>query len=143
MVHWLQFYKLGSRSNARSLLPQGLYVKLYCPSSNPETWTTGEWFYNNVIYDNLASLRRAWRSPRLYQAVQETPRALWTDTEDFESNPAGRSKPPPLSIQPHGGRYDLDRQATVSCHGWALPSMCPLLSPLPSPCSTFAITTQD
>ena len=109
MVHWLQFYKLGSRSNARSLLPQGLYVKLYCPSSNPETWTTGEWFYNNVIYDNLASLRRAWRSPDFIKLSRNS-EGLWTDTEDFESNPAGRSKPPPLSIQPHGGRYDLDRQ---------------------------------
>ena len=109
MVHWLQFYKLGPRSNARSLLPQGLYVKLYCPNSSPETWFTGEWFYNNIVYGNMASFREAWRSPGFVKLSRNFD-GTWTDTEDFESNPAGRYNPPALSIQPHGARYDLDRQ---------------------------------
>ena len=119
MVHWLEFFRNGPRSDGRSLLPQGLYTKLNVSSPNPETWSYTEWSYNGVIYPDLDTFREAWQSPNFTKSSpnQDGP---WTDTEDFISQPLGRSQPPPLSIQPFGPRYDLDKKAAyVSWMGFS------------------------
>lgn len=109
MVHWIEFYRSGLRSGARSMLPQGLYFKLIAPSPDPATWEITEWFYNDVLYSDLEAFRRAWSSPG-FERISINYDGSWTDTEDFVSSPDGRELPPPLSIQPLGPRYKLDRK---------------------------------
>lgn len=124
MVHWLEFFGPGIKSDGRSLLPQGLYVKLHLPSARPESWTTGEWFYNGILYANDTALRDAMSSPD-FERLTINRDGGWTDTEvfddgnDHEQLPE-RGMPPPLSIQPHGPRYHLDRtQSYLSWMGFS------------------------
>jgi primary-amine oxidase len=119
MVHWLEFFGAGIRSDGRSLLPQGLYVKLDTPSPNPKDWVTGEWFYNGILYDNDTALRDAIKSPN-FERLNYTPGGDWTDTEDFATGIPERDMPPPLSVQPYGPRYHLDRtESYVSWMGFS------------------------
>ncbi|KAK6438611.1 hypothetical protein LTR95_005183 [Oleoguttula sp. CCFEE 5521] len=115
---WLQMYRPSYSSGARTLLPQGLYVKIDAKSLDFEEWTVGQYYYNGVIYDDEHKLRAAINSP----GFEKTPANLdgpWTDTEDFESTPAGRELPPPAVIQPYGPRYQLDRkQKYISWFGF-------------------------
>ena len=110
MVHWLEFFGPGIKSDGRSLLPQGLYVKLDTLTANPDSWKTREWFYNGILYDNATMLRRAMTSPD-FERLTLNKDGSWTDTEDLISHIPERNLPPPLSIQPQGPRYHLDRQA--------------------------------
>ncbi|KIX05692.1 uncharacterized protein Z518_03664 [Rhinocladiella mackenziei CBS 650.93] len=107
-VHWLEFFGSGVYSDSRSLLPQGLYVKLDIPTANPETWKTGEWFYNDILYENDTALREAMASPD-FERLNLNLDGSWTDTEDFTISIPERDMLPPLSIQPYGPRYHLDR----------------------------------
>lgn len=119
MVHWLEFFGAGTKSDGRSLLPQGLYVKLNTPSTNPKDWKTAEWFYNGVLYENDTVLREAMASPT-FERLQNNQDGDWTDTEDFGDSIPERNSPPPLSIQPYGGRYSLDRdQNYISWMGFS------------------------
>lgn len=109
LVMWFQMFRPGMGSGARTLLPQGIYAKVDATSPNSEEWKVGAWYYNGVIYENLAEFRAAVDSPDF----QRTPANLdgpWTDTEDFDSKPEGRELPPPVAIQPYGPRYKLDRE---------------------------------
>lgn len=119
IILWLEFFRTGPGSNGVSLLPQGLYVKLNMESSDSDEWTTSEWFYNGMLYPNVDALREAWKSPDFVRLSQNLD-GPWTDTENFDSNPPGRSQPPPLSIQPYGPRYKLDRrQQYISWMGFS------------------------
>ncbi|KAK5398842.1 hypothetical protein LTR20_004274 [Exophiala xenobiotica] len=119
MVHWLEFFGSGIASDSRSLLPQGLYVKLDTPSANPSTWKTGQWFYNGFLYDNDTTLREAMKSPDFVK-LELNNDGSWTDTEDFSTAFPERDMPPPLSIQPYGPRYHLDRaQNYISWMGFS------------------------
>jgi primary-amine oxidase len=109
MVHWLEFFAPGMKSDGRSMLPQGLYVKLDIPSANPETWTTREWFYNGLLYENDTMLREAMKDPG-FERLTINEDGSWTDTEDIDFTNPEREMAPPLSIQPYGPRYHLDRE---------------------------------
>lgn len=119
MVHWLEFYGPGTRSDGRTLLPQGLYVKLNMPSGNPKDWIIGPWFYNGILYDNDTQLREAMISPT-FERVNINSDGDWTDTEDFRASIPERDMPPPLSVQPYGPRYHLDRhESYISWMGFS------------------------
>ncbi|KAI1341918.1 copper amine oxidase [Xylariaceae sp. FL0016] len=110
LLGWVQFFRPGMGSSGRTLLPQGIYVRF--DATNPDTsqWKAGEWFYNGVMYANVDEFREAVRKP----GFLKTPANLdgpWTDTEDFDAQPEGRDLPPPISIQPYGARYKLDKSA--------------------------------
>jgi len=109
LTMWMQLYRPGLSSNARTILPQGIYAKVDATSSDIDQWSVGEVYYNGVLYSNADDLRTALRDP----GFKRTPANIdgpWTDTEDFDSHPDGRELPPPLSIQPYGPRYRLDRK---------------------------------
>jgi primary-amine oxidase len=72
-------------------------------------WSAGSIYYNGVLYDNEHDFRSAWQKPDFRRASVNNDGA-WSDTEDFESQPEGRELPPPISVQPHGPRYKLDRE---------------------------------
>ncbi|KAH9824582.1 Membrane primary amine oxidase, partial [Teratosphaeria destructans] len=118
LTMWMQFYRPGYGSGARTILPQGLYAKVDARSSDVEQWRVGEFYYNGVLYSDAAALREALRAPEF----QRTPANLdgpWTETEDFNAQPEGRELPPPVSIQPYGPRYRLDKeQQFVSWFGF-------------------------
>jgi primary-amine oxidase len=121
MVYWLEFFGAGLDSDSRSLLPQGLYVKLDTPSANPATWTTGQWYYNGILYPNDTALRRAIKDPDFVR-LNLNRNGHWTDTEEFSEELFWErdNMPPPLSIQPYGPRYRLDRaQNYVSWMGFS------------------------
>jgi len=109
MIHWLEFFRPGTKSDARSLLPQGLYLKLNTTGPNTDEWSTADWYYNGVLYPNLSSFRHAWETHAISKTVPNLD-GPWTDTEDFISMPVGRNQAPPLSIQPYGPRFDLDHE---------------------------------
>lgn len=119
MVHWLEFFGPGMKSDGRSLLPQGLYVKLNIPNAKPETWTTSEWFYNGILYDNATILRERMKTPD-FERLNLNLDGSWTDTEDFSTTTPEREMPPPVSIQPYGPRYKFDRsQNYISWMGFS------------------------
>lgn len=119
MSLWLEFFRPGASSNAVSLLPQGLYVKLNMNSYDPDNWTTSELYYNGDSYANITAFRHAWESPGFVKLSRNLDGA-WTDTEDFASKPHGRDQHPPLSVQPFGARYQLDRtQRYISWMGFS------------------------
>ncbi|CAK3734610.1 Membrane primary amine oxidase [Lecanosticta acicola] len=107
LVLWFQFFRSGQGSGGRTLLPQGLYFKANASSSDKSDWSVEEWFYNGKIYASVEEFRNA------LDTLQRTPANLdgdWTETEDFDSSPPGRELPPPVSVQPFGTRYKLDRK---------------------------------
>ncbi|KUI54194.1 Membrane primary amine oxidase [Cytospora mali] len=105
---WAQFFRPGAGSSGRTLLPQGLYARVNASSPRVSEWTIGEWFYNGILYADVQALRHA-----IQQAdFLRTPPNIdggWTDTEDFDAHPDGSHLPPPVSVQPLGPRYRLDR----------------------------------
>lgn len=111
---WVQLFRPGYNSGANSILPQGIYTRIDAVDNSTALdeaieWNVGEWFYNGVVYENLDDFRAAIKEPGFHK----TPPNLdgpWTDTEDFKSHPDGRELPPPISIQPLGPRYKLDRK---------------------------------
>ena len=109
LLLWFQMFRQGFKSGARTLLPQGVYVKLDASSEDVDEWKVGPYYYNGVLYEDEGAFRSALQEPDFVR----TPTNLdgsWTDTEDFESQPAGRELPPPVSVQPYGPRYRLDRE---------------------------------
>lgn len=109
VVLWFQFFRAGVGSGGRTLLPQGVYVQVDASSANQMEWSTTGYFYNGVLYDSIEDFRAAIAKP----SFQSTPPNLdgnWTETEDFDSAPAGRELPPPIPVQPYGPRYKLDRK---------------------------------
>ena len=109
MSLWFQIYKPGLSSGARTLLPQGIYAKVDATSTDINKWSVGNFYYNGVLYDSVADFRTAVHSPDFVRTPPNMD-GSWTDTEDFESRPDGRELPPPVSIQPYGARYKLDRE---------------------------------
>ena len=68
-----------------------------------------QWYYNGLCYDTASDLRAALEDPNF----QRSPPNLdgdWTDIEHFDDGPPGREKPPPITVQPGGGRYSIDKQ---------------------------------
>ena len=118
LVLWFQIFRPGLESGSRTLLPQGIYAKVDATSVNISDWSVGEYYYNGILYDDEAAFRSAVKSSDFVS----TPPNLdgpWTKTEDFESKPNGRELPPPVTVQPYGPRYKLDRvQKYVSWFGF-------------------------
>ncbi|KAK8207911.1 hypothetical protein M8818_004164 [Zalaria obscura] len=110
IIHWMQLYRPGIKSNARSILPQGLYVKLNTSSTNSGEWKTLEWYYNGIFYETTDDLRAAIKQPD-FELLPMNLDGPWTDMEDFEASPPGRELPPPVMVQPQGARYRLDKDA--------------------------------
>ncbi|CAJ2510962.1 Uu.00g065870.m01.CDS01 [Anthostomella pinea] len=108
LIAWIQFFRPGMGSSGRTLLPQGIYVRVDATSANVSDWVVGDWFYNGVMYANVDEFRRAMRSPDFLKTPPNVD-GPWTDTEDFDAKPDGRQLPPPVSIQPYGPRYKLDK----------------------------------
>lgn len=109
VIGWIQFFRPGMGSSGRTLLPQGLYVKIDA-SKDISQWKVGEWWYNGQLFDDVDHLRTAMRDPG--SGFSKTPANVdgsWTDTENFDARPYGRELPPPVSIQPYGPRYRLDK----------------------------------
>lgn len=115
---WAQFYRKGNGSGGKTLLPQGIYVKVDGSGSSMDNWVVVQLYYNGIMYANEHELRAAIKKP----GFEKTPPNLdgpWTDTEDFEAAPQGRELPPPVLVQPYGPRYRLDReQKYVSWFGF-------------------------
>ncbi|KAJ0115578.1 hypothetical protein J7T55_010401 [Diaporthe amygdali] len=109
VVGWIQFFRPGMGSSGRTLLPQGLYVRVDA-SKDISQWKVGEWFYNGQMFANVDELRNAISRPDSgFLRTQPNLDGHWTDTEDFDAHPDGRELPPPVSIQPLGPRYKLDK----------------------------------
>ncbi|ROW13632.1 hypothetical protein VPNG_04501 [Cytospora leucostoma] len=105
---WVQFFRPGAGSSGRTLLPQGIYARVDAGSPKTSGWTVGEWFYNGVLYADADDLRAAMGRPDFLRTPPNID-GHWTDTEDFDARPYGRDLPPPVSVQPLGPRYRLDR----------------------------------
>ena len=117
-VGWLAFFGSGERSGEWSLQPQGLYVKVKRSQSEPEKWVVSGWAYNGIVFETVNDLRKAMKSPN-FQILPQTLEGPWTDSEDFESSPYGRDMAPPVMVQPHGHRYQIDHeQKYISWLGW-------------------------
>lgn len=120
LVHgWAQFFRPGAGSSGRTLLPQGLYARVDASSPQVRDWAVGEWFYNGVLYPGVEDLRAAMRHAGFLRTPPNVDGA-WTDTEDFDGGAAlPVLLPPPVSVQPLGPRYQLDRaQRFVSWLGF-------------------------
>ncbi|ROV98725.1 hypothetical protein VMCG_06798 [Cytospora schulzeri] len=122
---WAQFFRPGAGSSGRTLLPQGLYARVNASSTVVKEWTVGEWFYNGVLYADVADLRAAMSQAGFLRTPPNVD-GSWTDTEDFDAHHhhpdddgGGWALPPPVAVQPLGPRYRLDRdQRFVSWFGF-------------------------
>ncbi|GAB7364720.1 hypothetical protein MBLNU230_g5520t1 [Neophaeotheca triangularis] len=110
MTLWVQFLRPGFRSGARTLLPQGIYAKVNASGSNADDWIVSEWYYNGKLYANEDRFRSAVFDDPDFVSTPANVDGPWTDTEDFQSEPYGRAMPPPVTVQPYGPRYRLDRE---------------------------------
>ncbi|MCJ1381152.1 hypothetical protein MMC17_004261 [Xylographa soralifera] len=118
MVIWMQFYRAGLKSDALSILPQGLYAKLDASSSDISEWKILQWYYNGILYNSTAMFRAAWHSPGFEKLLPNID-GEWTDIEDYSHGLPGREKLPPVMVQPAGPRYDIDHnQKFVSWMGF-------------------------
>jgi len=108
MLLWSQAFRPGMGSSGRTLLPQGLYIQVNATGPASE-WTAGQVYYNGKLHKSLETFREAMRSPDFLKTPPNRD-GSWTATEDFDARPLGREKPPPVSIQPHGARYRVDRE---------------------------------
>ncbi|KAI1493671.1 copper amine oxidase [Biscogniauxia mediterranea] len=108
LLGWIQFFRPGAGSSGRTLLPQGIYARVDASSANVSDWTVGDWFYNGVVYNSVEEFREAMKDPQFLKTPPNID-GPWTDTEDFDAHPDGRELPPPISIQPYGPRYKLDK----------------------------------
>lgn len=109
-IAWIQFFRPGMGSSGRTLLPQGIYARVDA-SEAVDQWTVDKWFYNGQLFDDIEHFRSAIRDPAKSGFLRTKPNVdgPWTDTEDFDAHPEGRDLPPPVSIQPLGPRYRLDK----------------------------------
>ena len=108
MMLWFQIYRPGLGSGGRTLLPQGIYAKVDATSTNVSDWSAGEFYYNGILHANVQEFRDALKDPS-FVSTPSNDDGDWTNTEDFDSQPHGRDLPPPVSVQPYGPRYRLDR----------------------------------
>ncbi|KAI1502075.1 copper amine oxidase [Biscogniauxia marginata] len=108
LTGWIQFFRPGAGSAGRTLLPQGIYASVDASSANTSDWTVGDWYYNGIIYSSVDEFREATKRPDFLKTPPNVD-GPWTDTEDFDTHPDGRELPPPVSIQPYGPRYKLDK----------------------------------
>ena len=130
MAFWLQFWRLGAWSGARSLLSQGLAAKIRrsSPKPHPEipallTFAAAEltgsgdstnlailnWYYNDILYNSTEALRAALRDPS-FERLRPNLGGDWVDTEDYSEGSPERQMPPPVMVQPSGPRYHIDRK---------------------------------
>ena len=54
MSLWFTMFRAGVGSGARTILPQGIYIKVDATSSRTEDWSAGEFYYNGVLYEDEA-----------------------------------------------------------------------------------------
>ena len=118
-VRWCTFQRAGQRSQSRTLLPQGLYVKLDTTGRDSKRWKVLHWFYNNVLYNSTSAFRAAWETP----GFVVTPPNLdgeWTTIEsskDHEKQYQGIAAS--IRDQSFVRNYDLDKeQRFVSWKGF-------------------------
>ena len=107
ILRWCSFNRAGSVSEAQTLLPQGLYMKIDTTTRHPKSWRVLKWFYNNRLYNSTEEFRNAWLSHD-FEKVPPNLDGNWTIIEDFEGI-NDREQPAPRTIQ-HNPRYKLDRE---------------------------------
>ncbi|PYI28105.1 copper amine oxidase [Aspergillus indologenus CBS 114.80] len=118
ILRWCSFQRAGTRAEAGTLLPQGLYVMLDTTTRNPDNWKVLHWYYNGRLYNSTDEFRAAWRSPA-FERLRPNQDGAWTTIEDFSNQEPGREKPSPVMVQPEGPRYRIDRkQQYVSWMGF-------------------------
>ncbi|PQE19406.1 Copper amine oxidase protein [Rutstroemia sp. NJR-2017a BBW] len=115
-MRWIGFFQ---KSNASTLLAQGLYFKADTTGPDPKEWQVVCWFYNNTIYPTTQALRTAWASPG-FQKLPGNRDGAWTKLE-ADGNPDPDAYPtsqPPIFHQVGESRVQIDReQSFVSWMG--------------------------
>lgn len=109
LILWFQFFRNGFGSGGRTLLPQGIYAKVDATSPSQSDWTIKGFYYNGIVYNDVDKFRAALKDP-LFKRTPPNLDGDWTETEDFDAAPEGRDLPPPVTVQPYGSRYRLDRK---------------------------------
>lgn len=110
ILRWCSFLRAGTRNEAGTILPQGLYVKLDTTGRDPENWKIMAWLYNRKIYTSTDEFRSAWQSPG-FEKLPVNYDGDWTTIEDFSTEVPDRDKPAPLMVHPGNPRYQIDREA--------------------------------
>ena len=105
ILRWCSFNRAGS-SEAQTLLPQGLYMKLDTSTRDSKNWKVLNWFYNNRLYNSTEEFRKAWESPG-FEKLSPNLDGDWTTIEDFGTF-EGRDQPAPRMTQ-ETPRYDLNK----------------------------------
>ena len=109
-LRWCSFQRAGAPSQSRTLLPQGLYVKLDTTGRDPKKWEVLHWFYDNVLYNSTEAFRAAWATPRFVI----TPPNLdgdWTSIENISDNePEAQKLAASSDNQAPRRRYTFDKE---------------------------------
>ena len=108
-VRWCTFQRAGKRSESRTILPQGLYVKLDTTGRDPRGWKVLHWFYNNVLYNSTEGFRAAWATPG-FTVTPPNVDGDWTHIEGSERQAA------PIAKQSVDPTYKIDRER--QCVSW-------------------------
>lgn len=114
-LQWLSF---SQTSSANTLLPQGLYFKVDVTSRNPTEWHIVQWLYNDIVYNTVNDLRRAWQSPD-FEKLPGNLDGSWTRIEPDPMTEEYSTAPAPVFHQSGEGRVHVDRnESFVSWMGF-------------------------
>lgn len=105
----LMWTSVSAKTDAWSLMPQGLYIELDVTGRNVSNWHILRWFYAGTLYNSTDAFRAAWQT----EGFARSPPNLndgWTDI-DFDADAVpGREIPGPIMVQPGGSRLSIDRE---------------------------------
>ncbi|KAJ5654955.1 membrane copper amine oxidase [Penicillium lividum] len=110
ILRWCSFQRAGTRTEAGTILPQGLYVKMDTTGRDPKNWEVLNWYYNGKLYSSTEEFRATWQSP----GFEKTPVNYdgdWTTIEDFSTEVPERNDPAPIMVHPGKSRFQLDRES--------------------------------
>ncbi|KAL9617134.1 MAG: hypothetical protein Q9160_008077 [Pyrenula sp. 1 TL-2023] len=103
-AQWIGFSRL---TNAWSLLPQGLYIKIDTTGRDPAGWKLLQVFYNSQLYEDIHAFRKAWKSPE-FERLPPNADGNWTSLRPGPQNDEN-CHDAPYVVQPGKSRVLVDR----------------------------------
>jgi primary-amine oxidase len=114
-LRWVGFSQLSS---ANTLVPQGLYFKADTTGRDPTVWSVVQWLYNDITYDTVDDLRKAWQSPG-FRKLPGNLDGTWTRIEPDPMMEDYSQAAPPVLHQSGEGRVHVEQnESFVSWMGF-------------------------
>lgn len=153
-----EYYRLGGLSNRlsnayNSPAATGLTLKTDITGRDPSKWSFGGWWFNNLFYPTHEAFRSAWNSTGFVKPTRiNNTDSSWYGTDQFGDKLPFDTTPPPMSVQPKGQRFAVNKEQNyVEWGAWisfsyrhvATPDKLISQGPSPSSSASPAIPASD